>query len=87
MGEGMEPVRTASAAGWLTPREASALLTDLLGRRIPARTLLAWCQRPRSPLGHARVGGRTLLHKTELLAFINSGSEVLEAESGKGQAA
>ena len=73
----LEPVLTATASGWLSPAQAAALLTSTFGRRIAVRSVQTWCHRSRDPLRHVVLGGRLLIHKQDLLAWIERGGATI----------
>jgi hypothetical protein len=73
MGTVGERVPEPRESGWLKPGEAGVFLEGVFGRAVPARTVQSWCRRPRDPLPHARLGGKVLIHREELMAWIRRG--------------
>jgi hypothetical protein len=67
----LELVRSPQAAGWVTPKEATAVLFDNFGVTVSKRTIQSWC-RPdsRRPLRHARIGHKLVVHRDDLLARV-----------------
>ena len=74
-----------SASGWLSPAQAAALLTSTFGRRIAVRSVQTWCHRSRNPLRHVALGGRLLIHRQDLLAWVGcTPTTVTEMPPGRG---
>jgi hypothetical protein len=65
----MEPVRSIESSGWLTTYEAADWLARRFSpRRWSARSVQSWCTN--GYLKHAKVGGRLLIHVTDLEQFV-----------------
>ncbi len=65
-----ERARTPADRGWLSPVQASALLRDMFGTSVSARTVQSWCRDTKRPLRCVRMGHRLLVHRDDLLARI-----------------
>jgi hypothetical protein len=67
-----EFVRTLEASGWLRPAQVLAELKKRYGKLAPTglRTIYDWIQRPVDPLRAERVGGRLLIHRSELMSWL-----------------
>jgi hypothetical protein len=73
----LEPVQAASTSGWLSPAQAAAFLMSTFGRRIAVRSVQTWCHRSRNPLRHVVLGGRLLIHRQDLLAWVGRGGATI----------
>lgn len=80
----LEPVKAPSAAGWLSPAEAAQLLTETFGRRLGTRTVQLWCHRSERPLPHVVLGGRLLIHRNDLLGWLDRGGTITQAGASPG---
>lgn len=77
----LEPAKTPRAGGWLSPAEAAEYLTQTMGRQYGVRTVQSWCRRSKNPLPHLMPGGRLLIHRDDLLAWLERGGATVTRES------
>jgi hypothetical protein len=69
----LESVRSPQSAGWLTPRQAQALLYDTFGFTVSVRTIQAWARdKKHPPLRHARLGHKLVIFRDDLLARVTA---------------
>ena len=83
---GLQPVQSPASVGWLTPAQAASLLSNIFGRRIAARTIQSWCHRRRDPLRHVVLGGRLLIHRSDLLGWLSRGGATIAEASAVDEA-
>lgn len=68
----LELVRSPESAGWLTPKQARALLLETFGVTVSERTIQSWSRDSRRSLRHARLGHRLVVHRDDLLARVTA---------------
>jgi hypothetical protein len=65
-----EPIRTPADRGWLTTRQAVALLAQRYGVTVSVRTLQGWTRDDKRPLRSVHIGRKILVHRDDLLVRI-----------------